>query len=150
MTHSLVHKSFVIERMLDASPAKVYNAFAKPEAKAVWLATPEALEKGTYMLDFKVGGSEINTGGPEGGPIYTYKAYYQDIVPNERIIYTYHMDMDSKRISVSLATVEFFPTDTGTKLVLTENGTYLDDLDTSESREHGTNELIDAMVASLK
>ena len=35
-----------------------------------------------------------------------YDARYQDIVPNERIIYSYDMHLDDKRISVSLATVE--------------------------------------------
>ena len=55
-----------------------------------------------------------------GGPIHHYDAIYQDIVPNERIIYGYDMHLDDKRISVSLATVEFKPAGKGTRLTFTE------------------------------
>jgi uncharacterized protein YndB with AHSA1/START domain len=36
-------------------------------------------------------------------------ARYCDIVPDQRIVYTYDMHMGEMRISVSLATVEFKP-----------------------------------------
>ena len=60
-----------------------------------------------YELDFRVGGTETNRGGPPGGPVYTYEATYQDIVPDERIVYGYTMEADGTLISVSVTTVEF-------------------------------------------
>jgi uncharacterized protein YndB with AHSA1/START domain len=54
----------------------------------------------------RVGGREVNRGGPPGGPVYTYDARYGDIVPNERIVYSYTMDCGDARISVSVTTVE--------------------------------------------
>ncbi|MFL6111564.1 MAG: SRPBCC domain-containing protein, partial [Catenulispora sp.] len=80
----------------------------------------------------------------------TYEARYQDIVPNERIVTSYDMHMDDKRISVSLATVEFRPDGTGTRLVLTEQGAFLDGYDDPADRQRGTVELLDALAVELK
>ncbi len=59
-------------------------------------------------------------------------------MPNERIVTTYDTHMDETRIPVSLATVEFKPTDGSTKLVITEQGVFLDGYDDAGSRERGT------------
>src|SRR5215212_10097526 len=57
------------------------------------------------------------------GKAYSYEALYQDIVPAERIVYTYDMQLEETRISVSLATVELRPvSDNGTRLIFTEQG----------------------------
>ena len=40
-------------------------------------------------MDFRVGGKEVNRGGPKGGPVHTFNAIYQDIVPEQRIVYSY-------------------------------------------------------------
>jgi hypothetical protein len=60
------------------------------------------------------------------------------------------MHLDQARISVSLATVEFKPAGTGTRLIFTEQAVYLDGYDTVASREHGTGELLDALAAALR
>ncbi len=75
---------------------------------------------------------------PGGGPVHSYEARYQDIIPNERIVSTYDMHLDGARISVSLATIEFKPAGTGTRLILTEQGAYLDGHDQPEMRPSGT------------
>ena len=94
---SVAHATFVIERTYDAAPARVFNAWADPVAKARWFG-PGELTKGGHELDFRVGGREINRGGPPGGAVYTFDACYQDIVPDERIVYTYEtLDHFKKR-----------------------------------------------------
>jgi uncharacterized protein YndB with AHSA1/START domain len=109
----------------------------------------EALGAG-YELDFRVGGREVNRGGPPGGPIYTYEAEFRDIVPEQRIVYTYEMFADHSRISVSVATVLFRGDDTKTQLVVTEQGVFLDGLDTVAQREEGTQSLLESLAASLE
>ena len=52
-------------------------------------------------------------------------------------------------MSVSVATFEFVPDGAGTRLFLTEQGVFLDGLDTSEQREEGTGVLLDALGALL-
>ncbi|HEY8285286.1 MAG TPA: SRPBCC family protein [Chloroflexota bacterium] len=147
--HSVTHATFVIERVYDAAPDRVFAAWASPAAKSRWFQGPDAADA-KYELDFRIGGREVNRGGPPGGPVYTYDARYQDIVPGQRIVYTYDMDMGETRISVSLATVEFKPAGAATRLILTEHGAFLDGHDTPAQREQGTGDLLDALGAALR
>lgn len=137
------HATFVVERTYAASPARVYQAWADPAAKAKWFSKPD-------IFEFHVGGREYSSGGPPEGPVFTFDACYQEIVPEERIVYSYTLDSDDKRISVSLTTVELIPTEDGTKLVFTEQGAFLDGNDTPEVREHGTNEMLNALGKTLE
>src|SRR5207244_6132808 len=73
---------------------------------------------------------------------YRYEAVYQDIVPDERIIYTYEMHLNDARTSVSVATVEFKADGDGTTLTFTEQGAFLDGLDSGDLRENGTGSLL--------
>jgi uncharacterized protein YndB with AHSA1/START domain len=147
---SVTHGTFTIERTYDASPARVFHAFADPKAKASWFEGPADWEKGRQEFDFRVGGRERISGGPKGGPIHAFDARYQDIVPDQRIIYSYDMHLDDKRISVSLATIEFKPAGAGTRLIFTEQGAFLDGYDDAGSREQGTRGLLDALGAALR
>ncbi|AHV96705.1 SRPBCC family protein [Paenibacillus sabinae] len=143
MTERFVkHATFVVERTYAASPARVYNAWADPTAKSKWFSKPD-------IFEFRVGGREYSSGGPPEGPVFTFDACYQEIVPEERIVYTYTLDSGGKRISVSITTVEFIPAGDGTKLVLTEQDAFFDGYDTQEIREHGTNAMLDALGKTL-
>jgi uncharacterized protein YndB with AHSA1/START domain len=147
---SVTHATFVIERTYDASPARVFAAFADPAIKRRWFADPDASATVDHEIDFRIGGRETNRGGPPAGPVYLFDARYQDIVPDQRIITTYEMQMGETRISVSVATVELVPDGAGTRLTYTEQGAFLDGYDTPAQREHGTRELLDALGAELQ
>jgi uncharacterized protein YndB with AHSA1/START domain len=150
MTLSTVsHDTFVIERVYDVPPVHVFRAWAEPELKSRWFAGSVDALKAGYDLDFRVGGREVNRGGPPGGPVYTFESRFHDIVPDERIVYTYEMHADEDRISVSVATVQFRSEGARTRLVLTEQGVFLDGLDTAAQREEGTRSLLDSLAASL-
>ena len=149
MTRSTMHATFVIERDFKAAPAKVFDAFANPQSKAKWFGGPEEWEKSSHKLDFRVGGKESASGGPPGGTVHHYNAEYWDIVPNERIVSSYETHMDTQRISVSLASMEFKPNGTGTKFVLTEQGIFLDGYDDAGERERGTLELLGQLETYL-
>jgi uncharacterized protein YndB with AHSA1/START domain len=144
---SVAHATFAIERVYDASPARVFEAWADPEAKKRWFG-PE--EKGRYELDFRVGGQEHLTIGTPDGPTYRFDASYQDIVPDERIVYAYDMYRDDTRISVSLATVELVSAGAGTRLRFTEQAAFLDGQDTPAERERGTGTLLENLAAELQ
>ncbi len=144
---SVTHGTFVIERTYDASPARVFAAWAQPEAKARWFSCHEGA---TFELDFRVGGRELYRGGPPGGPVYINETRYQDIVPGQRIVFTYDMHSDETRISVSLVTVEFKPASAGTLMIFTEQGAFLDGHDTPAQREHGMREGLDKLDAELQ
>jgi uncharacterized protein YndB with AHSA1/START domain len=148
---SVTHHTFVIERRYAASLSRVFAAWADPVIKVRWFAGPEDWSLDKYDLDFRVGGKEHAVGAQPGGPVHTYEALYQDIVPECRIVTTYEIYLDQTRISVSLATVEFKPEgDAETVLVLTEQGAYLDGHDFPAEREEGTRELLDELAEELE
>jgi uncharacterized protein YndB with AHSA1/START domain len=143
------HAQFTIERRYDVPPAEVFAAWASAEAKSQWLSGPEDWEVEPLELDFRVGGRERSVGAPKGGPVTTYNAIYWDIVENERIVYTYEMLTEERRISVTLATVEFHADGDGTRLVLREDGAFLDELVDPALREDGWGTLLDALGREL-
>lgn len=145
---SVEHATFTIDRVYDASPARVFRAFSDPAAKKLWFGGPEDWNSRGEM-DFRVGGKEWDEGDIPDGPTTRFDAVYYDIVENERIVYCYEMYLDGKRISVSVSTIELSPAGDGTRFVLTEHGVYLDGADFPAQREHGTRELMDALGASL-
>lgn len=147
---SVTHGTFVVERRYDASPARVFAAWARPGAKAAWFVFPGEWTVSPHELDFRVGGREHVSGTPPGGPAYIYDARYHDIVPNERIVSTYDMHMGDVHLSVSLVTVELRPDGAGTKLVYTESGAFLDGHDSVEARIGGTEELLTNLGKALQ
>lgn len=148
---SAAHATFHLERTYDAPVARVWKALTDEKAKQKWFAgTPGKWELLERRMDVRVGGSERLKGRWEGGVVSTFDATYHDVVPNERLIYSYVMHLDDKKISVSLATLQLKAEGGKTTLMLTEQGAFLDGYDDAGSREHGTGHLLDALGASLK
>jgi uncharacterized protein YndB with AHSA1/START domain len=147
---SVTHATFSIERRYDASPQRVFAAFADREIKAHWFGGPAEWEPDEHEMDFRVGGRETTRGGPRGGPVHRFEARYYDIVPDERIIFAYDMHLDDRRISFSLATVVLEPDGSGARLTFTEQDAFLDGYDDAGSREHGTKQLIEQLAAAVE
>jgi uncharacterized protein YndB with AHSA1/START domain len=149
---SVVHDSFTLERTYPVPPQRVFAAWSDREAKRLWFgaAGDDDVESfGAHTLDFRVGGREHLEGAVPGGGEFTYDAVYNDIVDGERIVFSYDMHLFGKRISVSVATVEIIAVAGGTALVLTEQGAFLDGLDTNEQRREGTAVNLDLLGTSL-
>jgi uncharacterized protein YndB with AHSA1/START domain len=145
---SITHANFTIERTYPVAPERVYSAFADPAKKAKWFGGPPEWTS-EQSMDFREGGRETSVGGPVGGPVHSFEATYVDIVPNERIVYTYELNLDDARLSVSLTTIEIATDGAGTRLTLTELGAFFDDLEDPAEREHGTGLLLDGLGAYL-
>jgi uncharacterized protein YndB with AHSA1/START domain len=141
--------TFVIERRYDAPVERVFAAWSSAEAKGVRFGDSAGGNR-KHELDFRVGGREHMSGTSEGGMTYRLDATYYDIVPSERIIWSYDMNLNGAHISVSLATVEVCADADGTALTYTEYGVYLDGGDTPQMREGGTRELLDALGRFLE
>ncbi len=133
---STEHALFDIERFYDATPARVFQAWADPKAKAKWFGPTDNPE--LHNLDFQVGGREHFSEKLPDGRVFGYDSRYQEIVPDERIVFDYTVDFDQTRISASLVTVEISTAGDRTRLLYTEQAVYLDGLDTPAQREEGT------------
>jgi uncharacterized protein YndB with AHSA1/START domain len=141
-----VHSTFTLERTYDSPPARVFAAWADPALKGRWFGGGTDETPVPLTIDFRVGGRETDQSEPGAEP--AFDARYHDIVPNERIVFTYDLTLDGSLVSVSLATVEFRPTgDDGsrTRLTYTEHGAFLDGLDDPELRKNGTGGMLDEL-----
>jgi uncharacterized protein YndB with AHSA1/START domain len=147
---SVVHAVFHLERTYDAPAGRVWKALTDEKAKAKWFGGPpdrwELLER---HMDVRVGGTERAKGRWQGGMVSTFDAIYHDVVPNERLVYSYVMHLNDRKISVSLATLQLKADGGKTTLKISEQGAVLDGYDDNGSREHGTGLLLDALGASL-
>jgi uncharacterized protein YndB with AHSA1/START domain len=141
---SIAHGSFTIERSYGVPPARVFRAWADPKIKAKWFGAGPS-----EIFDFKEGGREFASGAIDDQRTFTFDVRYYDIVPDNRIVYAYEMGMNGARLSVSVATIEFRPDGKGTKMVLREDGAFLDGLDTMEQRRAGTEFLVNALGTVL-
>jgi len=147
---SVAHATFHLERSYDAPVARVWKALTDEAAKQKWFGgTPGSWELLERHMDVRVGGREWLKGRWEGGMVSTFEAIYHDVIPNERLVYSYEMHLDDKKISVSLATLQLKAAGRKTALMVTEQGAFLDGYDDAGSREHGTGHLLDALGASL-
>lgn len=143
------HGSFTIERTYDAPVAMVFNAWADSEAKQRWFATPVECTDVIREHNFRVGGRDRYKATWPNGRTSDFNCEYRDIVPGQRIVYVYDMHINGKMISVSLATVQFLKAGKGTRLIVTEQGAFLDGYDDAGAREHGTGILMDQLGRAL-
>jgi uncharacterized protein YndB with AHSA1/START domain len=139
MSTSVSHGTFTVEREFPVPLDRIWAAWATAEQKSGWFAQEPGFikEVNEYSLDFRVGGTETLDAILVGGQRLQLATVYGDIVPKERIIGTYEVLVNGRRISVSLWTTEFVPTANGTRLITTEHGAYLDGLDSNEDRIKG-------------
>ena len=148
---SVSHGVFSVERAYDAPVARVWRALSDREAKAKWFGgTVGEWSEIERSMDFRVGGAERLEGRWANGVVSAFEAVYHDIVPDQRIVYSYTMRLNEAKISVSLATMELAAEGPDrTRLKVTEQGAFLDGYDDDGSRERGTAFLLDKLGQSL-
>jgi uncharacterized protein YndB with AHSA1/START domain len=148
---TVIHSTFVVERSYPQAPERVYAAFAQPARKRHWYAEGDH-EIQEYEMEFRVGGSErlryrFKQGHPIAGSEISNELSYQDIVPEKRIVQTAKMSLNGKPIQIAVITFEFMPSASGTDLVLTSQGTFIDWPDGAKMVEQGWRSLLERVAA---
>ncbi|HET7103429.1 MAG TPA: SRPBCC domain-containing protein [Terracidiphilus sp.] len=151
---TIVHSSFVIERSYPQPVSSVYAAFAQPARKRRWYAEGDH-EIQEFEMEFRNGGSErfsyrFKAGHPLAGSAISNEGSYQDITPDKRIIMTSKMTLNGKPIQIMLATFEFVAAGSGTELVLTHQGVYMDWPGGAEMIEAGWRSLLERLGKALE
>jgi uncharacterized protein YndB with AHSA1/START domain len=147
---SIKHGSFVIERRLDYNPELVYRVWTQKDAKARWFNGPvDKWKEERREMDVRVGGRDVLVGKFSDGSESRFEAQYLDVVPEKRLVYVYDMYWQGKKISVTLASIEFVAAGSGTKLLVTEQHAFLDGFEDAGSRERGTQQLMQNLAVAL-
>jgi uncharacterized protein YndB with AHSA1/START domain len=71
---SVTHADFTLERRYRCTPHETFSAFADPGLRRRWFANPGDWPDAVWELDFRVGGSELSSGGAPGGRFNEYRA----------------------------------------------------------------------------
>ncbi|HWU50028.1 MAG TPA: SRPBCC domain-containing protein [Asticcacaulis sp.] len=150
MTLMITPATFVCERDFEHSVALLYFAFTDHEARKVWYGGKErGFNVAHHTLDFREGGGESWRGQPHGDAWMTNDATFIDIVPDQRIIYSYVMTMDGALFTVSQQAVEFSVRGAGSHIRLTEQIMFIDRTDHLAGRIEGTQAMLDHLNAWL-
>jgi uncharacterized protein YndB with AHSA1/START domain len=152
---SVTHSTFVIKRSYPVKPDRVFAAFADPVKKRRWFMGGDGRDVEEFEMDFRVGGferarSRFKPGTRFEGVMLTNETWYQDIVPDSRIVIAYTMSLEERRFSASLATIELVPVDTGSELIFTEQGAYFEGSDGPQIREEGWRQLLEQLAGEFE
>jgi uncharacterized protein YndB with AHSA1/START domain len=150
---NIIHSTFVIDRNYPQSPDRVFSAFAQPARKRRWYAEGDH-EIQEFEMEFRVGGAEsfhyrFKEGHPIAGSEIANESTYQDITPDRRIVSTTRMSLNGKPILVAVLTLEFISSASGTDLIFTNQGTYIDWPEGPAMIEHGWRSLFDRLAKHL-
>jgi len=150
----VVHDTFVIERVLPASPERVFAALADPEAKRRWFAESPSHDVEAFEMDFRVGGLaharyRLKPGGPFAGAVLKSDGTYLDITFGRRIVEASTLTLGGRRISASLVTITLTPASHGTVLTCAHQGAFFEGADGPDRREAGWRRLLDQLAKAL-
>lgn len=148
-TKTISHDTFTLERTYQATPARVFSAWADPVKKRRWFVEGEGWTIHSYECDFREGGFERSRFRPNDGPEMSNDTWFHDIVDNQRIVCSYDMTVAGKRISVSLATIEVEPSGSGTRLRYTEQAVFFEASDGASGRREGWTEILGNLAKEL-
>lgn len=109
--------SLSLERTLRAAPQRVWQAWTQAEAMSQWMAPSDAFKCEVPEADVRVGGRYRIVMTAPDGEVHDVSGVYREVVPNERLVFTWAWRSTPER--ESLVTVTLRPAGTGTALTLT-------------------------------
>lgn len=112
-TSVLIEPSLTLKRRIKAAPAAVYAAWTDPEKIVKWFG-PDAGPVEHADLDVRVGGSYTVIFRTEDGEQHHVSGVYRDVVPNEKLVFTWAWRSTPER--ESLVTVLIKPNGAGSLL----------------------------------
>ena len=107
-----------LERTLNATPERVYRAFTEPALLKQWHA-PGDYAAESVEADVRVGGTYSITMKSPAGTEHTTRGTYQEVVPNERLVYTWRWQDEAHDVGETLVTIQLQPEGEATRLTLT-------------------------------
>jgi uncharacterized protein YndB with AHSA1/START domain len=139
---------FTITRVFDAPRELVWQAFTEPEHFGFWFGGPNIpVDPETVSMDVRPGGEWKATMILEGGRLHPFVGTYREVVPPERLVFTYENPDDRSDPHVEIATVIFNDLGDKTEVVYDQTGQHPPD--EYQYTMRGTSEFFDALDERL-
>jgi uncharacterized protein YndB with AHSA1/START domain len=119
-------RAVTVRRTFARPREQVFKAWTDPDALVAWFGGGLA-QTLSAAVDLRVGGAYRLTM-QSGAGVAPVEGVYRDVVPPERLVYTWRLDIPGPGVRQSLVTVEFRDRDGATEVVITH-----EDLPTEES-----------------
>jgi uncharacterized protein YndB with AHSA1/START domain len=116
---TIAHATIVMERIYNASPARVFHAWADADAKARWSAPTADVVIKYEAADFREGGRDVVRCIEPNSADYVATVHYLDLRTDRRIVFAEDVANGATRVSAALISIELTPSGAGTHLLLT-------------------------------
>jgi len=136
--------SLTIKRRLNAPPAKVYAAWTDPAQLSIWFG-PDAGPVKRAETDVRTGGRYTIEFSTEDGEAHHVSGVYRDVVPNEKLQFTWAWRTMPER--ESLVTILIKPDGEGSLLTLIHEQFY--DEPARDRHHHGWSGCLDKLERAM-
>ena len=141
-----LHKTIVLERTYNASPARVFGAWESIEARLRW-SVPYPTAGAAYdQADFRVGGLDIMRCGHKDDMRYLAHVRYLEILRDARIVMAESVAEDGKTRAASLITIELEAAGRATKQTVTMHVSAFDGTGMIEGYNEGWGAALDNLA----
>lgn len=140
---TLAHATIVMERSYNATPARVFAAWADVEARKRWSAPADDIRIEYQEADFREGGRDLSRCIEPGNADYVATVQYVDVTADQRIVFAEDVKHGDKRVSAALISVELEPMSGGTRLSLTMQIASFDGADMEKGYQFGWSAALD-------
>lgn len=135
-----------LTRTFNAPRALVFEMWSNAEHKSQWWR-PKAFTLVDAKEEFRTGGAWMSIMEAPSGAHYKMEGVYQEIVENERIVFTHHWVEDGVSGPQTLITVTFADDPEGTRLTFTQ--ALIDNESDRNNQQNGWNEFLDMLSSEL-
>ena len=139
-----IKPSLTLKRRLNAPPEKVYAAWTDPEKIARWFG-PDSGPVDHAKTDVRVGGRYTVIFRTEDGEEHHVSGVYREVVPNEKLVFTWAWRSTPER--ESLVTILVRPEGDGSMLTLIHEQFF--DEETRDRHEYGWSGCLDKLEQYL-
>jgi len=138
--------NLTMTRLFDAPRERVFRAFAEPEQLVKWWG-PTGMRVVDHDIDVRVGGAWRTTLRAESGNDYTMSGVYKEIMPPERLVFTWGWERDGTRGHETVVTIEL--TDRAGRTELSLHQQIFENEDACLSHQRGWSESLDCLAVAL-
>lgn len=146
----LKHFTLTMERICAAPVERVFAAFADPVERASWGNPSESSAFVYDEVDFREGGVDLFRCGAKSNPQYRGVTRYYDIVPNQRIVSSEVVEVQGRKLLITMSTALFEREGAGTKVTVTAQLTSLAGEQMLDGAKIGHNAALDNLVAAMR